>query len=368
METQPCIHLPGEYLLTEPPTLPLSLAVDEALLTCGLQAAHVCLPLTPQSVDEARSAPGALMLGAACVLTADMQDAPTAQALTSLAEALRFHPDNFRRSRPMRGRASLGEIEGILVRDGTAQRAYFAAAPSQLAPLCDQVWDGQPRAFHQAEKAQLLQEKGTLAFATAAFCDGQMQAAVYLGSVALAPAPNLPITNAVARLQSEGTSVAVLHAGEMPLPGMLTVSCAPLPGARLIPPAVDAPGLDAAVHAALAHARQMLLLQQKRKRREMLSFGSAAAAMVAAIGLMHLTQAAPPWLAAAQILLACILTVLAGKSIHQRRACPHWAALVLLALAWAAGCMQLSVAAATFTLLAGILCGMVLLCGMALSS
>lgn len=355
--------LPGGWLLTEFPPLPLSLAVDEALLTHGLQAERVRMPLHELPAADARLNPSALMLGAACVLTVDLLPPDQAEALTRFAGTLRFHPDNFRKSRPALSTTSLGDVPGIIVRDGSGQRAYFAAPTAQLLPLCPMIWDTQPRPFLPEEAAPPPDDGVWIAFATAEIQDNVMAPAVYLGSIALTPAPNRPITDAIIRLQQEGVSVLPCPSGEAPLPGMLAVTCSPTGSAALIPPSPDAPGLEDAVHAARRMAQRALLHHQQLRRRRILTHSLSALMMLAALFFLWLVGAAHPPVAGAQMFLTCMLVVFFGHGIRRhalRRTLP---VLLLLLLGIGAAFLRLEVSVAVFALVAGLLGGAIALCG-----
>lgn len=364
MESRCDTPLPGGWLLTELPPLPLSLAVDEALLTRGLQAERVRMPLHELPAADARLDPGALMLGAACVLTFDLLPPDQAEALTRFAGTLRFHPDNFRKSRPALSTTTLGDVPGIIVRDGSGQRAYFAAPPAQLLPLCPMVWeDGHPRELLLEEAAVLPQHGAWIAFATAEIHDSIMAPAVYLGSIALTPAPNRPITDAIVRLQQEGISIFPCPSGEAPPPGALAVTCSPTGGAALIPPAPDAPGLDDAVHAAIRMAQTTLLRQQKMRRRRILTQSLSILVMVIALFFLVVVGAAHPLVAGAQMFLTCMLVVLSGQGIRRHIFHLRLPALLLLLLGIGAAFLRLEISAAAFALVAGLLGGAIGLCG-----
>lgn len=357
------IPLPGGWRLTELPPLPLSLSVDDALLTLGLQAERVRMPLQELPAADARTAAGALMLGAACVLTGDLLSPDAADALARFAVTLRFHPDNFRKSRPALGTTALGDVPGIIVRDGNGQRAYFAATPAQLLPLCPLVWDTQPRPLLPEEASALPDSGAWIAFATAEVHGGVMEPAVYLGSVALAPAPNRPITDAIARLQQRGISVFPWHAEDAPPPGTLCVTPDPTDGAALLPPAPDAPGLEDAVHAVLDAMQTHQLHLQRCKRKRLLSRAAAALVMAAALGFLWLVGVAHPFVAGTQMFLTCILVLHSGHCIRSRTLRKRLPVLLLLLLGVGAAFLRLDASAAAFALVAGLLSGAVLCCG-----
>lgn len=284
--------LPDGWQLNGPLTTSLhSLVMDASMLTYGLHAEDVCLPLVPCKPSNVKNGSSALMLGAALVLAAPLLPDAEAVALQDCAQKLRFHPENFRRSRPALADVQLQDVPGVVVRDGNSQRAYFVAAPDQLAPLCPLIWQEQPRSMTQEDLSTLPQGNMQIGFATADVHDGQLNEAIYLGSVCLGPAPNTPVLAALSRLREDGLDVHTIAPDEMLPAQALLISPTDGPGLRLIPPSANDPHLYEAARSVTQFVQHQREKIHRCKLHRFVSLMATLAYFVVVLLFLNLTAA-----------------------------------------------------------------------------
>lgn len=358
--------LPEGWQLSAPPTLPIrQIAVDKALLTHGCQVDDVRMPLTTQPAAERKPASSSLLMGAAAVLLADLFPAEHAEALLAFARALRFHPDNFRKSRPVLSDLSLDDMPGRIVRDGAGRRAYFAGRPVALLRQCSLIWDDQPRPVQPTDHAALPSEGDRCAFATAVVAPDGLKDVTYLGCVNIIPAPNKPIRDAMHRLQDDGFSVIFLD-HDAPLDDdTLCVTMEPTDAPCLIPPAPDDPHLADAVQAVARLYQQLEQQYRQQRRRYRLSLLLSIILPSLGMGFLHLVRIENTLAAGALIILSYVFASCCGSLICQPQYKPRWLFPVMalsLLLGIAAMLMQEPITAA-FAAITGLLGSVVLLAG-----
>lgn len=304
MDEQPFFPaLPDGWRLNGTLTAPLhSLVMDASMLTCGLHAEEVCLPLVSCKPSDVKNGSSALMLGAALVLTAPMLPEAEAAALQDCAQQLRFHPENFCRSRPVLADARLQDVSGLIVRDGNGQRAYFAAPPTQLAPLCPLIWQEHPRAMTQEDLFKLPRDNLQIGFATSDVHDGQLNEAIYLGSVRLAPAPNTPVLDALSHLRENGLDVHTIAPDEIPPAQTLLIAPTDGSGLRLIPPFVNDPHLYEAIQSVTQFVQHQQEQIRRHKQQRLVSLIATLVFFTMVLLFLNLT--------AAVVLRDCVLVLL----------------------------------------------------------
>ncbi len=358
--------LPEGWQLSAPLILPIrQIAVDTELLTHGCQVDDVRLPLTAQPAFERKPSSSSLLMGAAAVLLADLFPAEHAGALLDFAQALRFHPENFRKSRPVLSDLSLDGMPGRIVRDGAGQRAYFAGRPAALLSQCSLIWDGQPRPVQPADHAALPDGDDRYAFATAAVTPDGLKDITYLGSVNIIPAPNRPLRDALHRLQDEGFSVVLLgHDG--PLNNdTLCVTCEPDAALCLIPPRHDDPHLADAVQAVTRLYQHLEQQYRRQRRRYWLSLLLTVLLASLGLGFLLLIHIENTLSAAALILLSYSFASCCGILLFQPQYKPRWLfpLLALSLLLGIAAALMLEPVTAAFAAITGLLASIVLLSG-----
>lgn len=360
METHPFFPaLPDGWRLNGPLTTTLhSLVMDASVLTHGLHAENVCLPLVSCKPSEVKNGSSALMLGAALVLTAPLLPEAEADALQNCAQQLRFHPENFRRSRPALADAKLQDVPGLIVRDGNGQRAYFAASPDQLAPLCPLIWQEQPRSMTQEDLSNLPRDNMQIGFATADVHDGQLNEAIYLGSVCLGPAPNTPVLDAISRLHEDGLDVHAIALDEIRSDQALLISPTDGPGLRLIPPSANDPYLYEAVQSVTQFVQHQQEQQHRRKQHRRVSLIATLVFFTMVLLFLILTAAVAPRDCVLMLLTLCLCS--AAVLILSGAARRKWLAAAALLAGVAGAAMALSPLLTAFAAAAGFLHGILI--------
>lgn len=298
---------------------PCRAVVDGSLLVRGRAVTGVYAPLSPSLQLSLRTGSGTLLMAAALTVMADT--VPDQPALLALASTLGFTPEKFLRGCPVLADTVLGSVPGRVVRDGRGRRAYFLGDAAVLAPLCSRIWDGGDRPLTGDDLRHLPCPGGAhYALATAPMNGDTPGEATYLGSLLVEDAPCPAMLSALDRLRREGMEIVIRHGEASPAPqeGDLTVSLLPGDVPCLVPPAPDAEGLDAAVHAVSRRACQV--------EDQIRAAWQTLLALLLCAPLM-----CPCWQALLPTLLLMALCCFGGGRLLQP-ARPRWRRLLALAL------------------------------------
>lgn len=128
--------------------------VDTALITRGRRCVHhLTQPVAPAA--SLRQSPGALSLAAAMTYTAHFQQPEDEQALLEAADALGLRRANLLHYRPVETDTRLGNLPGVVVRDGKRRMAYFCGGAGDLCDMCGGILDGSVRALTDEDRAAI---------------------------------------------------------------------------------------------------------------------------------------------------------------------------------------------------------------------
>lgn len=183
--------------------------IDESLLRgTDRLVADARVPFAAVPPERFRAQSGAMIFSAAAAL-ADTKLPDSAYA------SLNIQADNFATRFPVQDTLTLNGLTGIVVRDGNAQRAYFASDAS-LANACTQVLDNRERPMQDADRKRVIHLPG-LHYATAVVHDGKPGALTYLGSVETRPVPTMSAEahTALTHLSAAGYAVKYTGAGTL---------------------------------------------------------------------------------------------------------------------------------------------------------
>lgn len=256
-----------------------AVCIDEALLIGAPRfTAKACIPFASVTADRFRAQPGAMLLSAAAALTASLA---AEQLPAQCFVALNLRVENFQRQYPVIGSAELNGAQGVVVRDGTGQRAFYLGTGRVLPALCGRIQcAGHVRDLTDDDRHRLAETDG-LHYATAALTDGVPEAPIYLGS--LQPeridTVDADVLDAITELHSAGLPVVWKGSGSFVRSVGLPLDPA-LPGNLIRVAAIGRErNFALAVRAFLSHEKR-----RHRFARSMLVAGAAAACIALLTG------------------------------------------------------------------------------------
>ena len=152
--------------------------------------AEVRLPFEAVAAERFRSRPGAMALSAAIALTDDCAVQQKAAAFSTREEmicwerAMGIVSDNFKTRNPKLDDARYRGFQGVVVRDGEEERAYFVGDVG-IHQLCTLILDGTARVMTPADREQLhaTVPSRALCYVTGRVEEGRLSEMCYLGSV-----------------------------------------------------------------------------------------------------------------------------------------------------------------------------------------
>lgn len=170
--------------------------LDHAVVTRNrLCVRHALLPFEAEPALRLRAHSSALLLATAATLTCSEAAPNQRDGLLAALAPLGFTPERLSRRSPVLGQARLGNISGVLTRDGLGRRAYFMADPILLSQECALIYDGGERPLTPDDRervlraAEALRAQGETPVAFAMAADGaQPLQGVFLGMLSLGDA------------------------------------------------------------------------------------------------------------------------------------------------------------------------------------
>lgn len=137
--------------------------IDADLIGQGTRLRAAAQPIDPAESLSIRLGSGALLLGAAMVLTSDQLDAPDRSAVLSAVQELNIKPDRMRSQYPVMKRELKNAVTVVTVRDGMAQRRYFMGQPGDVADLCAAIWEGHTRPMEDYDHLRIADSAAYIA-------------------------------------------------------------------------------------------------------------------------------------------------------------------------------------------------------------
>ncbi len=130
--------------------------IDPPLLSNGTQVRAVCQPRDVSDELTLQLGSGALVLGAAMTLTAEVLPATERLAVEKAVAKLNIVPERMQSYQPVQARLKVRNVHCIQVRDGQQDRCYYLGAPEDVLPMCGRIWDGEIRTITAADRAEML--------------------------------------------------------------------------------------------------------------------------------------------------------------------------------------------------------------------
>lgn len=192
--------------------------IDASLLGQGTRLRAAAQPIDTADSLSLRLGSGALLLGAAMVMTADALPAADRAAVLSAVRDLNLKPDRMRSQYPVLARETQEEVQVITVRDGMNERRYYLGSAQTLARLCPAIWEGHTRPLTDHDQARITDAARyiaqgncrVLAYATA--LSGEEP--VFLGLCGVGEAVDLSAMAEIPTLRSMGLTVLLDPAGQ----------------------------------------------------------------------------------------------------------------------------------------------------------
>ena len=193
--------------------------IDASLIGQGTRLRAAAQPFDAAESLSLRLGSGALLLGAAMVLTADELPRADRAALLSAVHSLNIKPGRLRSHNPVLAREQSRDVTVVTVRDGMSQRRYYVGAPDAVAGCCPTVWEGHTRPMTDADRTRIADSARyiaqgncrVLAWATSL----EEEAPVFLGMAGVGEEVHLSAVSDIASLRAMGLTV-MLDAGEQP--------------------------------------------------------------------------------------------------------------------------------------------------------
>ena len=181
--------------------------IDERLLHAAPAVSAVYLPFDTAPDTPLRQRPGALLLASAATVTLALLDEQAQGAVREAMKAIGFTPEQFLARCPLRGEAQVGELTGLVTRDGRGERAYFMAEPARLLPACRRILNGGERDMTDADLDRLKSNypaDGLYGYATAPVTEEGVGPLTYLGALTVAALPMPEAQRCLERLRAAG--------------------------------------------------------------------------------------------------------------------------------------------------------------------
>lgn len=211
--------------------------IDERLLHAAPAVSAVYLPFDTAPDTPLRQRPGALLLASAATVTLSLLDEQAQGAVREAMKAIGFTPEQFLARCPLRGEARVGELTGLVTRDGRGQRAYFMAEPARLLPACRRILNGGERDLTDADLDRLRSScpgDGLYGYATATVTEEGVGPLTYLGALTVAALPMPEAQRCLERLRTAGLTVEGCEACAPLKEGVLRIAPEDGKGLRLI--------------------------------------------------------------------------------------------------------------------------------------
>ena len=211
--------------------------IDERLLRAAPAVSAVYLPFDTAPDMPLRQRPGALLLASAATVTLSLLDEEAQGAVRGAMKAIGFTPEQFLARCPLRGEARVGEMTGLVTRDGRGQRAYFMAEPARLLPACRLILDGDERDVIGADIDRLktcCSADRLYGYATAPVTEEGIGPLTYLGALTVAALPMPEAQRCLTRLRAAGLTAEGCEACAPLKEGVLRITPEEGEGLRLI--------------------------------------------------------------------------------------------------------------------------------------
>ena len=179
---------------------------------------EIWLPFECVTAERFRSKSGALALSAAVALTDDLISHVEGIPLHDRTEvaswelAMSIQPGNFKSRNERIDVARYHGYNGVIVRDGGEERAYFLGGPS-IAQCCVYILDGTERIMMREDRERLALNvpANALCYITAQVVNGHLDRICYLGAVrpTIRCLPDPEALNLVRQLERKGIATAL---------------------------------------------------------------------------------------------------------------------------------------------------------------
>ncbi len=188
-----------------------TILIDASLIGQGTRLRAAAQPIDVSDSVTLRLGSGALLMGAAMVLTADALPRPDRAAVLSAVQSLNIKPGRMRSHSPVLSRETHQNVTIVTVRDGMSNRRYYTGPAEEVAACCTSIWEGHTRALTDhdhtriADTARYIAQANCRVTAWATALEGEEP--TFLGMAGVGEEVDLNAVEEVAALRGMGLTV-----------------------------------------------------------------------------------------------------------------------------------------------------------------
>lgn len=196
-----------------------TILIDAALIGEGTRLRAAAQPIDTAEALSLRLGSGALLLGTAMTLTADVLPPADRAAILSAVQHINIKPGRMRSHSPVLRREENDGVTTVTVRDGLQERRYLLGPADALAKVCASIWEGNPRPMKPSDLPRIADTaryiaQGNCRVTAWATALGD-EAPIFLGMAGVGESVHLSALQDVTALRNQGLTV-MLDAGGQP--------------------------------------------------------------------------------------------------------------------------------------------------------